>query len=118
MLEPEADQEPDTENSSRLHQLRLQILERLLDYVPQLKDVGGVRSIPFMQVLLMLASDLDGEDEKDKACLESMLSTIIGELNMRKPNAKYVNIYQRSNEKEVHLVIMRLLSKCCKLFFV
>lgn len=50
ILEPEQDQEPETENSSRLHELRLLLLERLLEYVPQLKDVGGVRSIPFMQV--------------------------------------------------------------------
>lgn len=59
----------------------------------------------------MLASDLDGEEEKDRSCLENMLNTIIGELNMRKPNNKYASIYQRSNEREVHLVIMRLLSK-------
>lgn len=58
----------------------------------------------------MLASDLDGEEEKDRVCLENMLNTIITELNMRKPGNKYASIYQRSNEKEVHLVIMRLLS--------
>lgn len=58
----------------------------------------------------MLASDLDGEEEKDRVCLENMLNTIITELNMRKPGNKYATIYQRSNEKEVHLVIMRLLS--------
>jgi hypothetical protein len=26
------------------------MLERLMQYVPQLKEVGGVRAIPFMQV--------------------------------------------------------------------
>jgi E3 ubiquitin-protein ligase UBR4 len=49
-MEPEPEQEPDTENSSKLHALRLVLLERLMHYVPHLKDVGGVRSIPFMQV--------------------------------------------------------------------
>jgi hypothetical protein len=27
------------------------MLERLKQYVPQLKEVGGVRAIPFMQVI-------------------------------------------------------------------
>jgi E3 ubiquitin-protein ligase UBR4 len=49
-LEPEPEQEPDTENSAKLHALRLVILERLMQYMPQLKEVGGVRAIPFMQV--------------------------------------------------------------------
>jgi E3 ubiquitin-protein ligase UBR4 len=49
-MEPEPEQEPDTENSSKLHALRLVLLERLMHYVPHLKDVGGVRAIPFMQV--------------------------------------------------------------------
>ncbi|KAK7862494.1 hypothetical protein R5R35_005919 [Gryllus longicercus] len=107
-LEPEQEPEPDTENSSRLHALRLAVLERLLQFVPQLRTVGGVRSIPFMQVLLMLTSDLDGEEEKDRICLENLLHTVVGELHMKEPNTN--NICERTKEREVHLVIMRLLS--------
>ncbi|XP_069695727.1 E3 ubiquitin-protein ligase UBR4 isoform X2 [Periplaneta americana] len=107
-LEPEPEQEPDTENSSKLHALRLVMLERLMQYVPQLKEVGGVRAIPFMQVVLMLTSDLDGEEEKDRACLESLLTAIISELRMKQPDTS--NICERNKEREVHLVIMRLLS--------
>lgn len=49
--ESEMDPEPDSENNSRLHILRLQLLERLIEYLPKLSNVGGVRVIPFFQVL-------------------------------------------------------------------
>lgn len=49
--ESEIDPEPDSENNSRLHILRLQLLERLIEYLPKLSNVGGVRVIPFFQVI-------------------------------------------------------------------
>jgi len=57
----------------------------------------------------MLTSDLDGEDEKDRACLENALGLIIGELNMAEPD--FDVFFHRTPQREVHLVIMRLLSK-------
>lgn len=57
----------------------------------------------------MLTSDMDGQDEQDRACFESLLHTLVNELDMKKPDTE--NICERSNKREVHLVIMRLLSK-------
>jgi len=57
----------------------------------------------------MLTSDLDGEEEKDRTCLESLLVAIISDLHMKQPDTK--NICERTKEREVHLVIMRLLSE-------
>lgn len=37
-----------------------------------------------MQVILMLTSDLDGEDEKDKGALDDLLAQLIAELGMHK----------------------------------
>lgn len=68
----------------RLHMVRLMLLERLLQHLPQLHSVGGVRAIPYMQVILMLTADLDGEDEKDKGALDDLLAQLIGELGMHK----------------------------------
>lgn len=68
----------------RLHMVRLMLLERLLQHLPQLHSVGGVRAIPYMQVILMLTADLDGEDEKDKGALDDLLSLLIAELGMHK----------------------------------
>ncbi|KAL3197457.1 hypothetical protein MRX96_014627 [Rhipicephalus microplus] len=41
---------------------------------------SGVRAIPFMQVVLMLSSDLDSEDDRDRTTLDNLLSSLIGEL--------------------------------------
>ena len=40
----------DVDTGQRMHTLRLMLLEKLLQYMPELRDVGGVRAIPFMQV--------------------------------------------------------------------
>ncbi|RZB39229.1 zf-UBR domain containing protein [Asbolus verrucosus] len=107
-LAPEADVETDSENSSRLHVLRLQLLERLTEYLPKLRNVDGVRAIPFLQVVLQLTSDLDGHSERDRSCFNSLLAAIIIELQLNRPNIK--DICTRSNQKEVQLVLMKLLS--------
>ena len=57
----------------------------------------------------MLTSDLDSEEERDRLCLESLLSAVIGELQMNQPSTS--DICNRTMQREVQLVIMRLLSK-------
>ena len=75
--------ESDLDSSFKLHSLRLMFLERLVIYVNDVQTMGGLRAIPFMQVLLMLTSDLDSEEEKDRASLDSLLSTLIAQLNIQ-----------------------------------
>ncbi|XP_059232403.1 E3 ubiquitin-protein ligase UBR4 isoform X2 [Mustela nigripes] len=106
--EGEGEGEGDVHTSNRLHMVRLMLLERLLQTLPQLRNVGGVRAIPYMQVILMLTTDLDGEDEKDKGALDNLLSQLIAELGMDKKDVSKKN--ERSALNEVHLVVMRLLS--------
>lgn len=65
--------------------------------------------ILIFQVLLILTADLDGQEEKDKTCVERLLRILVTELEMDKPDT--TNIWQRNNKREVHLVIMRLLSE-------
>ncbi|KYM85360.1 E3 ubiquitin-protein ligase UBR4 [Atta colombica] len=104
------EQESDTtgEITVKLHAIRLSLLDRFTQFVPNLINVRGVLAIPFMQVVLMLTADLDGQDERDKACIERLLQMLVKELEMDKPDTN--NICERSNKREVHLVIMRLLS--------
>lgn len=45
----------------RLHSLRLMILERLLQYLPEMRNVGGVRVIPYMQVRYLTAGKFSQE---------------------------------------------------------
>lgn len=56
----------------------------------------------------MLTSDLDSEEEKDRSCLKSLLNTLVKALEIKEPDTK--EIWQRTTKREVHLVIMRLLS--------
>ncbi|KAM6434914.1 E3 ubiquitin-protein ligase UBR4 isoform 2-T2 [Liasis olivaceus] len=106
--EGEGEGEGDVHASNRLHMVRLMLLERLLQTLPQLRNVGGVRAIPYMQVILMLTTDLDGDEEKDKGALDNLLAQLIAELCMDKKDVSKKN--ERSALNEVHLVIMRLLS--------
>ncbi|XP_014674379.1 PREDICTED: E3 ubiquitin-protein ligase UBR4-like, partial [Priapulus caudatus] len=69
-VQPEGAEETDLDTSYRLHSLRLLLLDRLTQELPELREVGGVRAIPFMQVLLMLSSDLDSDEDADKAALD------------------------------------------------
>ncbi|KAK2587956.1 hypothetical protein KPH14_004040 [Odynerus spinipes] len=104
------EQECDTtvEGAAKLHSIRLLLLDKLTQFIPDLTNVPGVLVIPYMQVILMLTSDLDGQDERDRACVERLIHMLVKELEMDKPDI--TNICQRTNKKEVHLVIMRLLS--------
>ncbi|KAL4218587.1 perineurial glial growth [Mactra antiquata] len=102
------DIETDRDNASKLHTLRLHLLEKLLQYLPQVSTQGGVAAIPFMQVLLMLTSDLDIDEEKDQAAINNLLSTLLKELDVSGEGLSSVSC--RSKEMEVKLVYMRLLS--------
>lgn len=43
-------------HDDRLHTLQLALLEIMLSHLPQLREVGGVRAIPFMQVMNVFLS--------------------------------------------------------------
>ena len=58
------------------------LLERMIQYLPEVSARGGVPAIPFMQVVLMLTSDLDSEEDKDRAALEALLNAILRELDL------------------------------------
>ncbi|XP_054720473.1 E3 ubiquitin-protein ligase UBR4-like [Uloborus diversus] len=102
------DIDTDVDTSFRLHTLRLMLLEKMLNYLPELSEVGGVRAIPFMQVILMLTSDLVGEEEKDCAALTKLLPVLISALDMN--NKDISKIAERTPSREVNLIVMRLLS--------
>lgn len=53
----------------------------------------------------MLSSDLDSEDERDRATLDNLLSSLIGELDRN-----VARVVERSPSSEEQLIVMRLLS--------
>lgn len=52
----------------RLHMVRLMLLERLLQTLPQLRNVGGVRAIPYMQVSLSSPGSVPLWSDHRSAC--------------------------------------------------
>ena len=44
------DDGPETERENKLQEIRLKLLEGLMERLSQLETVGGLRSIPFLQV--------------------------------------------------------------------
>lgn len=104
----EAEGDVEMEGATTLHALRLAILEKFVQHVPNLQNVSGVIAIPFMQVVLMLTSDLDGEEERGKVCLENLISAVLSLLKLNVPDTN--DICTRNLHREVSLVIMRLLS--------
>ncbi|XP_074655636.1 E3 ubiquitin-protein ligase UBR4-like [Tubulanus polymorphus] len=105
------DTDADYDKSIKLHDLRLRLLERLLEYLPEVRDVGGVRAIPYMQVLHMLTCDLDSDEEKDRLALDNLLTSLLAELNFVQEDVSDADeMCRRTPFHEVRLIIMRLLS--------
>ena len=110
----------------QLHRLRLLLLEGLLQYMQHLKEGGGVRSIPYMQVLLMLTSDLDGSSDQDRQAMDALLKTLMKHLrdfattptaeaaeatsSEGDSDASRMSIVDRNSASEVDLIVMRFYS--------
>ncbi|XP_038209068.1 E3 ubiquitin-protein ligase UBR4 isoform X2 [Zerene cesonia] len=96
----------EAENETRkLHALRLSLLSAALDAMPTLRNLSGVRAIPFVQVLLMLAGDLDSSVEGDRAVLDRLLEVLVGELDIQ---GEETSTEERGERRDFQLAIMRL----------
>jgi E3 ubiquitin-protein ligase UBR4 len=94
------------QDSSKLHQLRIVILESLVDNFSALDDVNGRQVIPFMQVILMLTTDLDGSQEVEKNIMAKLLTACVDRLEMNPPT-QATQLAKRSAKSEVQLIILR-----------
>jgi E3 ubiquitin-protein ligase UBR4 len=55
----------------------LLLLERMLGYLDEVGGVGGERAVPFLQVLLMLTSHMDSQEDRDRAVLDAFLTALL-----------------------------------------
>ena len=107
------DADPETDSDIRLGGLRQVLIEKLVANMGKLREVGGARCIPYMQLALALAADLDQSDGRDKAALFSLLGKLIQELGVgsdQDQEKEVTEMANRSEGREFQLVIMRLLS--------
>lgn len=94
------------EISSCFRQLRLALLQRITDDLPELKKKGGVKSIHFLQVLLILVSELRPSDPIERNELHRTLAKAVCELDLERDAAVEV-AGQRTPQHEVQLLIMK-----------
>ncbi|KAJ2946624.1 hypothetical protein O0L34_g12681 [Tuta absoluta] len=104
---PSTSRAVEAENETRkLHALRLSLLSAALDALPSLRTLPGVRAIPFFQVILMLAGDLDSSIDADRAVLDRLLELLVAELDIQNPEpVSTQNIDERG---QLQLAIARL----------
>lgn len=80
----------------------------MVEHMNILDGVNGEQAIPFMQVILMLTSDLDGELDLDQLVMQKLLTALIDRLEIS-PTAPPPELTVRCSKTEVKLVILRLL---------
>uniref|UniRef100_A0A182JT95 UBR-type domain-containing protein n=1 Tax=Anopheles christyi TaxID=43041 RepID=A0A182JT95_9DIPT len=95
------------EIANKLHMLRCSILNQLVENFSSLDTVNGAQCIPFMQVILMLTSDLDGTQEADQQALSLLLQALIDRLEIQ--STKIYEMSNRTPKTEVQLVVLRLI---------
>ena len=91
----------------RLAGLRQVLVERLVSGMYELREVGGPRCTPYMQ--LALATELEQCEGRDKAALDSLLTRLVQELGVT-AGLQGQKLHSRSQAREFQLVILHLLS--------
>lgn len=93
-------------NIEKTHNIKILLLENMIKKLDQIKNVGGVRCIPFMQIVLMIAFELDAKKEKEKQILIKLINGLLDQLKRTDEQS----MIERNPVNEVKLIIMRLLS--------
>lgn len=81
----------------------------MVENIKNLDTTNGQQAIPFMQVVLMLTADLEGNQESDQAAMTKLLAALIERLEIT-PVPNTTQMQTRSSKTEVQFVILRLLS--------
>jgi hypothetical protein len=79
-----------TTNPKPLRNLRLALLQRVTAELPELKRNGGLKSIHFLQVLLMLVSELRPSDPEERTELQRALVSAVAQLDLEGRQAAQV----------------------------
>ena len=73
-----------------MRNLRLTLLQRVTAELPELKRNGGLKSIHFLQVLLMLVSELRPSDPEERTVLQRALVSAVAQLDLEGRQAAQV----------------------------
>ncbi|XP_023302423.2 protein purity of essence [Lucilia cuprina] len=97
----------DDEKLAKLHDLRIAILESIISNINTLDDCNGLQAIPLIQVILMLTTDLNGNNERDQKILNDLLTALVDYVEMDSiPTASKMK--DKSQKNEVRLALLSL----------
>ncbi|KAF2363969.1 E3 ubiquitin ligase UBR4 [Trinorchestia longiramus] len=69
-------------NNVSVHTLRLALLDALTTRLQRLQQLGGIAAIPTLQVILMLSTDLDPRNSRDRVTLDALLNGLVASLDL------------------------------------
>ncbi|KAH8352243.1 hypothetical protein KR084_002940 [Drosophila pseudotakahashii] len=72
---------------SKLHDLRIAVLESIIQHLGTFDLCNGLQAIPLIQVILMLTTDLNGNNERDQQVLQDLLSALVDYVEIGKRGA-------------------------------
>ncbi|KAH8412923.1 hypothetical protein KR009_006805 [Drosophila setifemur] len=75
------------EKLSKLHELRLAVLESIIHHLGTFDLCNGLQAIPLIQVILMLTTDLNGNNERDQQVLQDLLTALVDFVEIGKRGA-------------------------------
>ncbi|KAH8323440.1 hypothetical protein KR067_010060 [Drosophila pandora] len=75
------------EKLSKLHDLRLAVLESIIHHLSTFDLCNGLQAIPLIQVILMLTTDLNGNNERDQQVLQDLLTALVEYVEIGKRGA-------------------------------
>ncbi|XP_030384737.1 protein purity of essence [Scaptodrosophila lebanonensis] len=109
MSSTERDENEDNEDEkmSKLHDLRIAVLESIIEHLNTFDQCNGIQAIPLIQVILMLTTDLNGNNERDQKVLNELLIALVEyvEIGKRGAAAKMKN---KCASNEVRLALLSL----------
>ena len=88
-------------STCKLADSRTEMLKLMMNYLPQVCNVGGIRAVPFLQVFLSLSLEIENEQ-----VIALVLEKVISQLKLKVDPG----IFSRNFSKEVQVLLLRLLS--------
>lgn len=86
----------------------LLFLERLIDFLPDTREINGYRTVSLMHIILLLFLVLNCEKEKDEKILVKLVTALKLELFYDTQSSQ--DITERSSSNDSKLIVMRMLS--------
>ncbi|KAH8263174.1 hypothetical protein KR044_005513 [Drosophila immigrans] len=95
------------EKLSKLHDLRIAVLESIIEHLGTFDLCNGLQAIPLIQVILMLTTDLNGNNERDQQVLQELLAALVEYVEIGKRGAA-AKMETKCPGNEVRLALLSL----------